>query len=377
MLSFWEKQSLLQYDCILLGSGIVGLSAAISYKEKFPRKRILVLERGILPTGASTKNAGFACIGSLTEILEDLQTMTTEEVVSLVHMRLKGLQLLRSRIGDDRMNYRENGSYELISAAESSALEQMESVNSMLFGILPGPAFSHADQKLQSFGFNTQHVQSLVQNNFEGELNTGKMMRTLIDLAFERGIEIKTGCEVIGFEENAQQVLVTVQQPGSKETLTFSAEQLAICTNAFAKGLLPELDITPGRGQVLITTPVKGLPFKGIYHFDKGYYYFREIEGRVLFGGGRNLDFAGEATTNFDLRETIQQDLEEKLRTFILPNHSYTVEDRWTGIMGFGKTKRPILQAYSGRIFLAVRMGGMGIAIGSEVGRTLAGMMQG
>ncbi|MBO9151114.1 NAD(P)/FAD-dependent oxidoreductase [Chitinophaga sp. GCM10012297] len=368
MLSYWEKQSLLQYDCILLGSGIVGLSTAISLKERFPRQRILVLERGLLPTGASTRNAGFACIGSLTEILDDLQHMPANDVVALVQMRRKGLQLLRSRIGDDRMDYRENGSFELISDNETPALEQLGKINELLFDILPGPAFSPADEKIAQKGIVAKH---LVQNNYEGELNTGKMMRTLIDVAIERGIEIKTGCNVTHFEEKGDRVEVAVN-----DGVVFSAPRLAICTNAFAKGLVPGLDVTPGRGQVLITAPVKKLPFKGIYHFDQGYYYFRELNGRVLFGGGRNLDFNGEATTEFALSQRIQQDLEEKLKTIILPHHQFTIEDRWAGIMAFGKTKQPIVQAYSSRIWLAVRMGGMGVAIGSEVGRTLAAMMQ-
>lgn len=370
MLSFWEKQSLLHYDCILLGSGIVGLSAAISIKERFPRKRILVLERGLLPTGASTRNAGFACIGSLTEILDDLQYLPEKDVVALVNMRKKGLQLLRSRIGDDRMQYRENGSYELISDAEIPALQQLEAINALLFDILPGPAFSMADGKIEGFGFNRSQVKHLVKNNFEGELHTGMMMRTLIDLAFERGIEIKTGCEVTSFEEDGQQVTVTVNN-----MLTFSAQQLAICTNAFTTDFLPELDIIPGRGQVLITEPIKGLPFKGIFHFNEGYYYFRELNGRVLFGGGRNLDLSGEATTDIALNTAIQQDLEEKLRTVILPHHPFVVADRWAGIMAFGRNKQPIVKAHSNRIYLAVRMGGMGIAIGSEVGRSLAALM--
>lgn len=370
MLSYWEKQSFLHYDCILLGSGIVGLSTAISIKERFPRKRILVLERGLLPSGASTRNAGFACIGSLTEILDDLRHMSEKEVVALVNMRRKGLQLLRSRIGDDRMEYRENGSYELISEAEVPALDQMEAVNAMLFDILPGPAFSMADNKIDGFGFSRPQVRHLVKNNFEGELNTGMMMRTLIDLACERGIEIKTGCEVTSFEEDGQQVRVTVNN-----VLAFTAGQLAICTNAFTTDFLPELDIIPGRGQVLVTGPVKGLPFKGIFHFNEGYYYFRELNGRVLFGGGRNLDPGGEATTDIALNTNIQQHLEEKLRTLILPNHPFVIEDRWAGIMAFGRNKQPIVKAYSKRIYLAVRMGGMGIAIGSEAGRSLAALM--
>lgn len=372
MLSYWEKQSLLHYDCIILGSGIVGLSTAISLKEKDPRKRILVLERGLLPTGASTKNAGFACIGSLTEILDDLQTMPPKDVVALVQLRRKGLQLLRSRIGDDRMQYRENGSYELISEAEMPALQQVDAINNLLSDILPGPAFSMADQQLDGTGFNRGYVRSLVKNNYEGELHTGMMMRTLIDVAIERGIEIKTGCEVIRMDETGKQVQVHIQHP---EPITFTAGQLAVCTNAFAQSLLPDADVTPGRGQVLITSPIKGLPFKGVYHFDKGYYYFRELNGRVLFGGGRNMDITGETTTSIALQDVIQQDLEEKLRTLILPHHTFTIEDRWAGIMAFGPTKQPIVQPHSDRIFMAVRMGGMGVAIGSEIGRQLAGLM--
>lgn len=54
MLSFWEKNSLLNYDVIIVGSGILGLSTACEIKERRPEKNVLILERGIFPTGAST-----------------------------------------------------------------------------------------------------------------------------------------------------------------------------------------------------------------------------------------------------------------------------------------------------------------------------------
>ncbi|RYZ47414.1 MAG: FAD-binding oxidoreductase, partial [Sphingobacteriales bacterium] len=66
MLSYWEKTSFLHYDHIVIGSGIVGLSTALELRGRFPSSRILVLERGLLPTGASSRNAGFACMGSVT-----------------------------------------------------------------------------------------------------------------------------------------------------------------------------------------------------------------------------------------------------------------------------------------------------------------------
>lgn len=43
---------------------IVGLSVAACVLEKHPKKRVILLERGVLPTGASTKNAGFIATGS-------------------------------------------------------------------------------------------------------------------------------------------------------------------------------------------------------------------------------------------------------------------------------------------------------------------------
>ena len=133
--------------------------------------------------------------------------------------------------------------------------------------------------------------------------------------------------------------------------------------------------LMPGRGQVLITQPIEGLKFKGVYHMDKGYYYFREIDGRVLIGGGRNLHFEAETTTEFALTEQVQISLERKLHEIILPGTSYLIEQRWAGIMAFGKSRSPIVKQFSDRVFGAFRMGGMGVALGSEVAQQLSSLV--
>lgn len=375
MLSFWEKESLLQYDYIIIGSGIVGLSAAISLKERAPGCRVLVLERDILPTGASTKNAGFACIGSLTEILTDLQTMPTDAVRDLVRLRLQGLRLLRRRLGDTTIGYQENGSHELIGPREEWALHQLPEVNHILGELFNGePAFTLANDRLPAFGFASAYVKALIRNNFEGELHTGKMMRALIDTAVLKGVEIKTGCTVKTIDDFHTGVNVIVPHHTLEEDIAFSARKVLICTNAFTRRLLPEEEVVPGRGQVLITTPVKDLPFKGVFHMEEGYYYFRELEGRVLLGGGRQLDFAGETSTDFRFNDRIQHELEVLLRTVILPGREVTIADKWTGIMAFGKTKQPIVKAHTNNVIMGVRMGGMGVAIGSVIGDNIAVM---
>jgi len=374
MLSYWEKQSLLQYDYIIAGSGIVGLSTAISLKDKLPAARVLVLESDILPTGASTKNAGFACIGSLTELLSDFNNMPREEVLALLQMRRNGLQLLRRRIGDEAMQYREAGSYELIGMQEEHALAQLDSVNNVLRPLLGGDAFTIASDKIEGFGFNRAFVRALIRNNYEGELHTGRMMRSLIDIAISKGVEIKTGCRVSRLEDLHTGVRATVPAAGGEE-VGFMARRVAVCTNAFARQLVPELDLRPGRGQVLLTNVIPGLRFKGVFHMEEGYYYFRELDGRVLFGGGRNLDFEKETTTSFDLNPEIQQQLENRLHNIILPGQSFMITDRWTGIMAFGRTRQPLIRYHTHNIVLGVRMGGMGVAIGSAVGEQLSAFL--
>src|SRR5437764_1278060 len=105
MLSFWERESLLDYDCIVIGSGIVGLSTAISLKEINPSLRVMILERGILPGGASTRNAGFACFGSPTELLADIELDGADAMTALVEKRFLGLGKLRKRLGDKEIGY--------------------------------------------------------------------------------------------------------------------------------------------------------------------------------------------------------------------------------------------------------------------------------
>ena len=375
MLSYWEKQSFLQYDHIIIGAGITGLSTALSIRERHPHATILVLERGILPTGASTKNAGFACIGSLTEILDDLKIMNEHDVLRLVEYRIKGLAKLRQRLGDVEIGYAENGSYELISEHELMALDEFYHINDLLRPLLGRDAFSRADHMILEFGFNHGLVKHVLQNNAEGELDAGLMMKRLVKLSIESGIEIKTGAEVVRILDEGNDVKVFLEHKHLGQHIAFSCRQLAVCTNAFTNQLIPGLDVHPGRGQVLITQPIPGLKIKGIFHFDKGFYYFREIAGRILFGGGRNMDFTGEHTETLSYNELILADLLEKLDSLILPDTHHEIDYAWTGIMAFGSDKFPLVMPHSRNIFMGVRMGGMGVAMASEVGEKLAAMM--
>lgn len=256
MLSFWERESFLKYDYIVVGGGIVGLSTAISLKESKPTAKVLVLERGTFPTGGSTKNAGFACFGSLTEILADIESMGEAACLSLVNERVLGLKKLRKRLGDDAIDYKEYGGYELISEKEQQAIEQIEHVNTLLKRLFKDNIFFEKKELVKDFKFNASAIKTVIYNPFEGQIDTGKMMNNLIQYAESLNIRIYTGTEVLDVSDASASVKLEVVNAVPKFKLSFQAEKVAICTNAFTDKLFPQLRIKPGRGVVLVTHPI-------------------------------------------------------------------------------------------------------------------------
>lgn len=372
-LSYWERE---QYftgiDVFIAGSGIVGINAALQLKRRFPSTKIVIGERGPIPTGASTKNAGFACFGSMTELIDDLTRMSEDEVFALVERRFRGLSSLRKMVGDANLDLQMLGGYEVFEDSESfkECSDRIDEFNEKMKKTVGlNNVYSVADDKIKSFGLG--NVKHMILNSGEGQINSGAMMSTLIALAKLEGIVFMNGIEIESYLRNGKEL--EIRTTGG---FSFHTANLIICTNGFAKTLLPELNVEPARAQVLITKEIPDLKLRGTFHYDKGYYYFRNVGNRVLFGGGRNLNFAGENTVSHELTDQIQERLDELLKTMILPGTRYEVDMRWAGTMGVGEVKSPIVKEVEPGVYCAVRMGGMGVALGSLVGEEVAALVK-
>jgi glycine/D-amino acid oxidase-like deaminating enzyme len=368
-LSYWElKNWFTNVDFTIVGSGIVGLHAGLRLREKYPESKIIILEKGMLPQGASTKNAGFACFGSISEIIEDLKTHTEEEVIQLVQKRWSGLQLLRKRLGDAAIDFKPYGGYELFLKNDESSFSDCSSrlpfINEILKPLFKADVFT---KEVDRFGFGDIH-EYLIFNPFEAQIDTGNMMQALLKQAVAQDILILNQQTVTSFLDNENNVDVALGD------FSFRTKKLLFATNGFAN-TLTQGAVKPARAQVLITEPIPDLDIKGTFHLDRGYYYFRNIGDRILLGGGRNLDFETETTTEFGQTEIVQKKLEDLLKKVILPNHDVRVEHRWSGIMGIGNSKNPIVSQLSENVYCGVRLGGMGVAIGSLIGTELADLI--
>lgn len=367
-LSYWESETIFKgIDIAVIGSGIVGLAAAIHLKKTEPQARVVVLERGPLPAGASTRNAGFACFGSMTELLDDLKIMSEEEVLATVEKRWTGLQRLRALVGDEALDFHPWGGYEMFTDQDEAVFREcmarIPEFNEKIGRITGHPeGYKCVDERLPQFGYNG--VRHLIINQPEGQVHTGKMMQALTRIARENGVEIINGTGVERLEDHAGGVEMELSTGW-----VIQASRVLVAVNGFAQKLLPQLDLYPARNQVLITRPIPGLRVSGCFHYDRGYIYFRNIDGRILLGGGRNLDFDTEKTDAFGPNETIRTALVRFLHEVICPGQEVEVERWWTGIMGLGPVKKPVVARLSPRLAVAVRLSGMGVAIGTLAGQ--------
>ena len=211
MISYWEKTSFITYDYLIIGGGIVGHFAALELAQQQPNAKLPFLEKGLFPHGASTKNAGFACFGSLTELEADEHTLSIDAQLQLVEQRLKGLEQLRQTLSDTTIDYSPCGGYELLFDTAENLEARCERWNSLLQPLIGSDTFYNADQEIAAQGFSTKHVKHMVGSRFEGTINTGKMMYALSKKVASLGVMRYTQSEVIGWEPHPTGVHVNVR----------------------------------------------------------------------------------------------------------------------------------------------------------------------
>ena len=192
--SFWEKETWLnKYDIIIVGAGFVGLWTAYKLKLKEPHLKIAIIEKGVLPTGASTKNAGFSCFGSVSELMHDVALMGESAMLKVVEMRYKGLKEINATFPQHSIDYHNLGGYELFSTTGKYPIDRLRGdiyyLNNLMSSMLGlTHTFHETSEKIAEFGF--QHVAALAFSPSEGQLHPAKLVQNLQQMVQQLGVTI-------------------------------------------------------------------------------------------------------------------------------------------------------------------------------------------
>lgn len=354
-LSYWEREEWFKpANLIIIGAGIVGASTALFYKEAYPDHDVIILERGPSPMGASTRNAGFSCIGSISEHLADIELAGIDTVLKRIQRRWNGLKLLRKTMGEEAIGYQHTGGYEVFYEDQlfQKCRSEIAVMNHHLEGLL-GEENVYTETAYEGT--------PAILNRLDGSINSGKLMRSLHQKASASGVRTLWNSEVKSVVEGS-----VILKDGS----VLKADKIALTVNGFVSGL-SDVDVLPARGYVFVTHPIDGLKWKGTFNYNQGYVYFRNVENRLLLGGGRDLAKEEETTSEFGVNPKIKEYLidfaNEKLQ---LPD-GWKIDLEWSGIMGVTADKEPVIWEVKPGVWTAAGLSGMGIAIGMQVAREL------
>lgn len=385
-IGYWESEHLLApADLTIIGSGIVGMSTALQYKKLRPKDKVRILERDIIGEGGTTRNAGFACFGGPGEWLDDLEQLGQDRWLRLVEMRIRGLRTLLEMLGQEQIGLEWKGGWELFGRElkgqerARDVMRALADLNRLVAPLLDvGLGDVHplgADrpalvEDVHRAGILNAHL--AIHLPWEGMLHTGRLVSAFHAALDSQGIQRLHGCSVDTLSRLDQGVdSWSISTPRG----VFRSQKVAVCTNGFARQLVPELKVETAPNRVLVLTPASGAPPEGCYHAEDGYLYFRTLDrGRVLFGGGRHYGIPWpapgspleEAAAVAAWDDRLVQSAEQWLGSTAIVTH------RWTGWLGVGQDREPLIGHTAPGLHHAVRMGGMGIAVGAGIGKELA-----
>jgi gamma-glutamylputrescine oxidase len=357
--SFWEYDRWFRnIDLLVIGAGITGCLSAYFWKKKFPRDRVLVIDKNPLPCGATLRNAGFLCFGSVSEYLDDKSKHSEDYAAQLMLDRYEGIQIIKEVFKSRDIGLKLEGGFELFTAAEKDIFQDCADhileVNTLFSNKKPFKVkLEHSTESGLS-----KSIQ-VIENELEANLDSGKLVSEFQKLLSSMEIDLIYGFPIDSVENHSTGVSIF------SEGRQFHASKVMVATNAFTQSLLGHLDVVPNLGQILVTSPLPHLKRKGNYHYDAGYYYLRQLDsGAILLGGGRNLDFETERSNTMHINSKIQSALEDILKNVFLPGENFSIDHRWAGVMAFGSNneKAPLTGALQ-NIHYIVRMGGMGVAM--------------
>ena len=358
--SYWDRTIIDGLvDVTIVGAGFSGMYLAEQVKQKYPDASVLLIDRHHLTRTASTRNAGFACFGSLTEIESDLRSISKEACQELVSRRYAGIQVIKNRFSADRIDWEPYGGYELILKSETtnqSLKERIAQVNHTLNHICPAGVFQLADDANDRFGLNGDY--HIVENKLEAGLNPAKVISEIKKSIVNQQVGILENTVVDELEEVTSGYSITTNMG------TIKSRNVILANNSLVGKLVPEYNtIRPARNIIMVSHAINALKLKGVFHMDAGYIYFRSISGnRVLIGGGRHWDEAAEFTSEYGWNQEIERKLHELISS-LLPTEKLTWQYKWSGIMGIGESKEPKVEKIKEGLYVCAGFGGMGVAL--------------
>lgn len=372
--SYWQdtcgNKAIHETDVLIIGAGLMGLSAAYWLNKIDPSLRVSIVDKGTIGSGASGRNAGFITCGSTEHFSRMTSAYGEDKASEIWKFTEDNHSLILEELGrgtlEEHCEYRKLGSWTLAGTDHEVSV------------------ITDTITRLQARGVKVDwHDETVVNKRLrcegfyggayyydDGEIHPVKFLNYLRTHCPRTRLFLN--CEIFDIQKEEEGVRV------SGRLADFKASAVVLATNAWAGQLAPFfLDkIAPTRGQIIVTEPVEKFLEPSYCSFVLD--YFRQLlDGRVLIGGFRNADMEREVGFSDEINPLINTKLEGFLDQHFPLLRGKRIDYRWSGVMGFSADGYPMIGSLptNDSVFYAVGFTAHGLGFTFKMGQVLAGLM--
>lgn len=376
--SFWQDfklntvtSKLKNYDYIIVGGGIAGLSTAYWLLKKDPNLKIGIIEKTRVGFGASGRNAGFITCGSTEHFIKLKDQFGLDKAVEIWKFSEDNRKLLQSEIiqdNADKVDFKITGSCTV-------------AANSERWGYYQEIAKTMRAQNIDVYEVNAADMdRDYGVTGFEGGIvyaGDGYVhpIKLISEMLKKVNVHIHENSEVKSMTSKNDAIIIRT------DTEELSAAKVIITVNAYLPLVNKDFEklITPGRGQILLTKPLPQF-VKGPCYLTKHLCYFRQLPtGELLIGGFRNLATDIEKTHADETTEIIQQALFNFVKSHFRLGAQAEIARQWAGIMGYSSDGQMLIGSVNNQPNLHYLAGcsGHGMGLSFKAAQTLVDSLYG
>ncbi len=341
--SFWLDRSQTRetknFDAIVIGAGISGLSAAYWLKKEDPSMSVAVIEKSRLGFGATGRNAGFITCGSVEHFNRMVGKHGRDEAADIWKFSEKNLRLLEEHIIQDdsaSLQFEKNGSYSL--ASQEAEFNELKEAAKLMEEFDFSVRVLESDEVEKTLG--ARAFRGAIQYVDDASIHPVRLLERM--LLKTPGISLIEGTEVHGIEQTSEGTRLVKTDGG-----VFESNMVVFALNGYSSSMHPYFadKIYPTRGQILMMEKVPRFmagPCYANFYLD----YFRQLpSGELLIGGFRQIEKSTEVGYSDHTTDAIQNALHDFVKTYLPQFKDKKVTHRWGGVMGFSKDGQPMVGA--------------------------------
>jgi gamma-glutamylputrescine oxidase len=374
--SFWLDASATskpqEFDIVIVGAGITGLSTAYWLEKEDPNLKIAIVEKNRMGFGASGRNAGFVTCGSVEHFNRMISKHGLEQAVEIWKFSETNLSLLKEEIvqnNAEKIQFEHKGAFSLV--AQPNEFDELKKCSDIMTSLkIPTEIVEGNDVERRLGAINFVGGIKYLGDASTNPVALLQLMKSKIKAPIFEGVEVNR-IETAG---DGNKVLKT-------DKGDFISSMVVLALNGYSCHLHPYFQdkIYPTRAQCLMTEAVPRFmegPCYANFYLD----YFRQLpSGELLIGGFRQLEKATEVGISDHITEIIQNSLHDFVKTYLPKLSKAAVTHRWSGVMGFSKDGEPMVGSIpeDPAIFFAGGYTGHGIGLAFNTSKTLVDLIFG